>query len=370
MSSDINDRIKEATNNQSPFNEKQKEVATEVAVETLLGGRRNGLTAAEMAIRNANRGKARKLLEFAIKYGVVKLGWTATDYMRYAIENYGWESTGITGLKGSAKSNLLIQRGYAIYKDYKKVFAYMFTTIDHFLALLETAIETKQRIPWTGGDDIATLFPRSLYFTDRKLYSELKSAWETTRTIISNFDWTATRKNKVASFITDDITGDIITYNRVGDLYAHFDYRRWLWQRDFKDPNEMKAKLIAIEDTRFPLTPDALLHDSLTGTTYLICGVVYSGKDYFERADLGGVTRDSFIDYWDHRLELANASYKKFKKIIQASRAKDEKKLNAPDRQEWGRFSQYKKKIIQGKPLTPAEAKDYAALSDRIHKSV
>lgn len=328
------------------------------------------LSMAEVANRNANRGKAAKLLEFAVKYGVVTLGWTATDYMRYAIENYGWESTGITGLKGSAKSNLLLQRGYAIYKDWKKVFTHTFTTIDYFLALLEDAIENRKRIPWVGGDDIATIFPRSLYFTDRKLYSELKSAWETTRTIISNFDWTATRKNKVASFITDDITGDIIAYNRVGDLYAHFDYRRWLWQRDYRDPNEMIAKLIAIEDSRFPLTPLSLQHESLNKHRYLVCGVEYVGCDYFERCDLGGVPREEFVNYWDHRLELANASYKRFKKIIQASRAKDEKKDVQLSRDEWGRHSQYKKKMLSGKQLKPDEAKDFLALNDRIAKIV
>ncbi len=320
----------------------------------------------ELANRNANRGKAKKLLDFAVKYGVVKLGWTATDYMRYAIENYGWESTGITGLKGSAKSNLLLQRGYAIYHDWKMVFAHTFTTIDYFLALLEDAIENRKRIPWVGGDDIGTIFPRSLYFTDRKLYSELKSAWETTRTVISNFDWTATRKNKVASFITDDITGDIISYNRVGDLYAHYDYRRWLWQRDYKDPNEMIAKLIAIEDSRFPLTPLAIEHESLTKHTYLVCGVEYTGKKYFEKADLLGVPKEQFVNYWEHRLELASASYKKFKKIIQASRLKDEKKQDQPTREEWGKHSQFKKKILEGKQLKGDEAKEFMRINDKI----
>lgn len=323
----------------------------------------------DQAMRQASRGKAKRLIDYAIKYGVVKLGWTATDYMRYAIENYGWESTGITGLKGSAKSNLLLQRGFAIYKDWDLVFKRTFTEIDYFLALLEDAIERRIRIPWVGCDDIATIFPRSLYFTDRKLYSELKSAWETTRTIISNFDWTATRKNKVSTFITDDITGDIICYNRVGDLYASYDYQRWFWQRDFADPNEMYAKPVAIEDSRFPLIPEAINHDCLTKRKYLVCGQEYDAKEYFERADLGGVPRQEFIRYWEHRLDLASTSYRKFKTIIQASRLKESRKLDAPTREEWGRFSQYKKKILEGKQLTGDEAKDFCKLSDRIHKA-
>lgn len=330
----------------------------------------NDLTVQDRIARQASNPKAKKLLEYAIKYGVVKLGWTATDYMRYSIENYGWESTAITGLKGSAKSNLLIQRGYAIYKDWKKTFDHIFTTIDHFLFLIEDAIESGNRLAWIGGDDIATIFPRSLYFTDRKLYSELKAHWETTRTIISNFDWTATRKNKVATFITDDITGDIIAYNRVGDLYAHYDYQRWLWRRDFKDPNEMIPKPISIEDSRFPLTPIALKHDCLCNHKFVVCGVEYIGEQYFTRADLGGIPREEFVNYWDRRLELGKLSYKRFKQIIAQSKRKEAKAADAPSREEWGRHSQYKKKIILGQQLTKEEGADFMKINDRIAKYV
>ena len=56
---------------------------------------------------------AKKLFDVAIKYGVVHLGFSHIDYLRYAIENIGWECTAITGIKGTAKSCLLLQSGYA-----------------------------------------------------------------------------------------------------------------------------------------------------------------------------------------------------------------------------------------------------------------
>lgn len=281
----------------------------------------------EILEKQARKGKVKKFLDIAVKYGVVKKGWTATDYMHDAVSNYGWECTGITGLKGSAKSNLLMQRGFYIYQDWELVRAHMVTKRDQFLDLLGKAIEEKVVIPWMGVDDIATIFPSSLYFTDRKLHSELKATWETLRTTMSNFDWTATRKNKVASFITEDLTGDIICYNRRGDTLAFYDYQRWMWVRDWADPTEMYARLIAIEDIPFPLIPDSFKAEAiLREGTYLVGGVEYKGEAFFrERAKLGGVPRPEFVKYWNQRLDLGSESFVRFKKVIEAAKRKQEK---------------------------------------------
>lgn len=283
-------------------------------------------TIREKIEKTARRAKIKKLMDIAVKYGVVKRGWTASDYMRDAVEQMGWESTAITGPKGTCKSNLLMQRGFSIYQDWDIVREHTVTESQQFMTLLETAIEEKVRIPWVGVDDIATIYPRSLYFTDRKLYSELKSSWETVRTVMSNFDFTATRKNKVASFITEDITGDIITYNRQGEIIGHYDYRRWLWLRSLKDPTEMVAKLIAIEDIPFPLTPDSFKLDKiLREGEFIVAGQIYKGEEFFkQKARLMGVPRPEFVKYWDNRLALARNSYHRFKKIIEATQRRKE----------------------------------------------
>jgi len=293
------------------------------------------VTIAQRLETQSRRLKIKKLLDIAQKYGVVKKGWTAADYMREAVKNYGWESTAITGPKGSAKSNLLMQRGFSIYENWDEVQHHTITTREPFMDLLEKAIEEQVRIPWVGVDDIATIFPKSLYFTDRKLYSELQSSWETLRTVMSNFDFTATRKNKVATFITNDITGDIITYNRHGEIIAHYDYRRWLWLRNLKDPTEMVAKLIAIEDIPFPLTPDSFKLDKvLREGEFIVGGVSYKGERFFiKKARLTGVPRTEFVKYWNNRLTLASDAYHRFKKIIEKTKRKEEKQpLTAAER--------------------------------------
>jgi hypothetical protein len=263
--------------------------------------------------------KVAKLFQVAEKYGVVKRGFTAIDYLFDAIKNFGWESTAITGPKGSAKSNLLLQRGRAIYQDKAALKRHTVTKRTHFLDLMEGAIEQRERIPWMGIDDIATIFPSSLYHTHRKIYSELKSDWETVRTAMNCFDFTCTRKNKVASFILEDITGDIICYNRISDLLSHYDYRRWLWLRSLKDPTRMVAKLISIEDIPFPLTPDAfLISKVLTEGKFIVGGTEYIGEAFYkERAQLTGLSRTDFNEYWEERLDLAQTSWKRFRKIVE-----------------------------------------------------
>jgi len=283
--------------------------------------------------QQAQRSKIKKLIAIAEKYGVIHKGWTAADYMREAVKNFGWESTAITGPKGTAKSNLLLQRGYSIYEDWAKVHKHTITEREPFLLLLEEAIEGEVRIPWLGVDDIATIFPKSLYFTNRKLYSELQSSWETLRTVVSNFDFTATRKNKVATFITNDITGDIITYNRKGEVVAYYQYSRWLWLRNLKDPTEMVAKLISIEDIPFPLTPDSFkVMDLLRTGEFISGGHVYQGEEYFRtKARLTGVPRDQFIEYWNNRLKLASTAYHRFKRILEQTKGKEVKTTLTPE---------------------------------------
>ena len=280
--------------------------------------------------------KVAKLFQVAEKYGVVKRGNTAIDYLFDAIKDFGWESTAITGPKGHAKSNLMLQRGFAIYQNKVALKQHTITKREHFLNLMEDAIEKRERIPWMGIDDIATIFPSSLYHTHRKIYSELKSDWETVRTAVNCFDFTCTRKNKVASFILEDITGDIICYNRISDILSHYDYRRWLWLRSLKDPMRMVAKLISIEDIPFPLTPDAFkISKVLSEGKFIVGGIEYVGEAFYkERARLTGLSRTDFNEYWEERLDLAQVAWKRFRKIIEEPKAKS---ISDSERSEAGR---------------------------------
>jgi hypothetical protein len=175
--------------------------------------------------------------------------------------------------------------------------------------------------------DIAALFPKSLYFTHRKLYSKMQSSWETVRTVMNNFEFSCTLKNKVASFILADITGDIKCYNRSGEVKSHYDYQRWLWLRSIKDPTRDVPKLIRIEDIPFPLIPEAFeLDSSLKSGKFYSGGKEYKGIDFFKKhACLTGIERSDFKEYWNRRLNLAKSSFREFTSIFEEQATKQAK---------------------------------------------
>jgi hypothetical protein len=277
--------------------------------------------------RELRKKKIQRLFQFAEKYGVIKRGWSCIDYMFDAVKNMGWESTCISGPKGTAKSNLMLQHGKAIYGDITTARGHVVVKRKQLLDHMEYAIDNELRIPWEAVDDIGAIFPKSLYFTHRKLYSKLQSAWETTRTVFNCFEFSCTLKRKVAGFIMEDITGDIKTYNRCGDLKSHYDYRRWLWMRNLKDPTSDIAKLISIEDIAFPLIPEAFeLDKTFTTQKYYIGGIEYAGEAFYrEHAMLTGISREEFKGYWNDRLEIAKVSFKDFKDILEEPEPKQKK---------------------------------------------
>jgi len=291
--------------------------------------------------REVQKAKVAKLFQTAIKYGVIRPGWSCIDYMFYAAKHHGWESTCISGVKGTLKSNLLLQHGNAIYKNMNETKAHFVTKRKQLLNLMEYAIENEISIPWIGVDDIAALFPKSLYFTHRKMYSKLQASWETVRTVMNNFEFSCVIKRKVAGFILEDITGDIKCYNpvfldhsdgRSECVKGHYDYRRWLWLRNIKDPTTDIAKLIAVEDIPFPATPDALQYDpELKEGTFYSGGNKYKGADFFlNHACLTGIYESDFKQYWNERLNLAKHSFHDFASILEDADSKQSKTKEKP----------------------------------------
>jgi len=259
---------------------------------------------------------ARKIFKIAEEQGVVYPSYSGIDYLRTAINETGWESTAIGGTKGSAKSCLLMQRGYAVYQDWDTVHQFTVMEPNDFLNLMNT----RGRIPWIGWDDISVHLPASLYFTDRDLWSELSKNWDAYRVRISCFDCTAPRKNRIASFILEDLTGDIICYNRYKDLVSHLDYQRLLWQRDLKDPKRMNVKFIQVEKVAFPLTPDGLkISPELTKGTLIAGGAHVPKKDFytFEKSGLVGTPRPEFKRYWKRRLALSDKAGENLRRLFQ-----------------------------------------------------
>jgi len=297
--------------------------------------------------RELNKQKISKLFKFATKQGVIKQGWSFIDYARDSINRHGWESTCISGPKGTLKSNLLMQHGLAIYGDETTVIDNMITEKKQLIDKLQYAINNEICIPWIGVDDIAALFPKSLYFTHRKLYSKLQATWETVRTVMSNFEFSCVLKHKVSGFIMEDITGDIKCYNpsfmkkanpddKPHPIKCHYDYRRWMWLRNLKDPTTDIAKLILVEDTVFPATPDSFKHDKELNQDFIFAGQTYPGYEYFEKIlGLKGIETRMFRDYWNRRLAITKTSFEDFVGIWEDIEEKEkQKKLSQEERSE------------------------------------
>jgi hypothetical protein len=294
--------------------------------------------------KELHKTKTQKLFKMAEKYGVIKRGWSCIDYMRHAQERNGWESTCISGPKGTLKSNLMQQHGLAIYGNMNIVRKYFVTKRKQLLDLMQYAIDNEISIPWIGVDDIGALFPKSLYFTHRKLYSKLQSSWETVRTVMNNFEFSCVIKRKVAGFILEDITGDIKCYNPVfvgkTPIKGHYDYRRWLWLRNLKDPTTDVAKLISVEDIPFPATPDAFTFDEeIKSGTFYSSGEKYTGEEFFKNhACLHGIETSDFRQYWNNRLSLTKDSFSEFASIMEHPDTKQARdKENQEERSEHAR---------------------------------
>lgn len=257
----------------------------------------------------------KRIFATAQKLGVIFQGYTAIDYLRHAINIHGWECTTIDGVKGQAKSNLLLQRGYAIYENWDTVFENLVFEPIQFLDL----ISSSGRIPWIGWDDLTVHLPSTLYFTDRDMWAELSSNWAAYRTKLSCFDCTAPRKDRVVGFILDDMTGDITCFNRYKDVVSHYDFQRWIWQRNLKDPKKKTARPVLVEEVAFPLTPGALkITPELMRGKILSGGTQVPRTDFFtlEKSGLIGIPRPIFKRYWKRRLELADKAAKRSRELF------------------------------------------------------
>lgn len=306
---------------------------------------------------NMKKEKAKKLFEEAIKQGVIKLGWTDIDYMRYAALHRGWESTCISGPKGTLKSNLLLQHGIALWGSLEKALDYFVTDQPRLFELIQYAIDNEILLPWVGVDDIAMIFPKSLYFTKRKLYSEMQASWEAVRTVFANFEFSCVIKHKVATFILEDITADIKCYDPVFVDHAdgtsdcvkgHYIYRRWIWGPNYKDPTQEKAKVITVQNIPFPATPEALQYDpELKDGTFYASGKTYKGAEFFrERACLTGISTSDFRKYWDKRLGLAKKGFIRLSEIMRddaVKKAQQRAKLSAEELSEINRAKAMKR---------------------------
>lgn len=204
----------------------------------------------------------------AQRKGFYVSGWEIEDYLRNAIQNYGWECIPIWRIKGSYKSNRLMHWLYTIYGDWKLVHKYLVMQPLEFTELLKE----KGRIPMIGWNDIAAWFDSQLYFENRGLYTNIKRCWTLMRTKLNIFMATLPRKDEFPGFILRDLTAEVFC-----SPSSCYDFNRWSWSMNFRDPRKVKKRAISVcEDEVF---------------------------------DIYQVPKHEFIEiYWKRRMELAEGA--------------------------------------------------------------
>jgi len=112
-------------------------------------------------------------------------------------------------------------------------------------------------------------------------------------------------KSKIASFILEDLSGEIFMNRRVGeDLSTIYDFQRWMWSLDFTNPLKENFDIIRVDKQALPFTPEVSGHF---------------------KTRLPGVPTEVFKAYWQRRMDLAEESRTKLHAIVQKLEVKEEK---------------------------------------------
>jgi hypothetical protein len=104
-------------------------------------------------------------------------------------------------------------------------------------------VNTGDRIPFLGFDDINAHLPRSLYFTHRGQWQELSKNWNLSRAMVSCFVHTSPIKDDIASFILKDMDTEVHCYARQGggDGGDTGTYEVYRWVEDINVDNPFKT---------------------------------------------------------------------------------------------------------------------------------
>lgn len=174
-----------------------------------------------------------RLLEYH-KAGFFYPGWDINDYMRWAIDNFGWENFPIWGIKGSKKSNRIMKLEHDIYGDWELVHKFMIMQPLEFSKILKEYLDKPQRMnrfPLLAWDDIGAWFDSQTYFENRKLYTRIKRSWTLMRTKFNVFISTIPIKSELPGFILRDINSELFCTPN-----STWKYDRWTWRMHFLDP--------------------------------------------------------------------------------------------------------------------------------------
>lgn len=149
-----------------------------------------------------------RFLQYALRFGLIKWGYTEKEYIQYAIENQGYETVLVWGVQGSGKSNRILQEGYWVFEDWDKVLGAIVSKPKEFVERLQK-IPFGERTPWTGWDDVGVHFPSVSWRTNIEQYEAVDAAWAAIRTKCNVISLNIPLIDRLARNLKDNLTMEV-----------------------------------------------------------------------------------------------------------------------------------------------------------------
>lgn len=213
-----------------------------------------------------------KIVQTAVKFGLIKPGWTLEDYIRDAAESQGYATVQVWGEQGSGKSNRILQQGYWVYKDWDLVLKNIIFKPSSFVQRLKS-IPMGRRVPWLGWDDVGVHFTSNAFRTNIQEYESVDGAWASIRVKCSVISLTIPNISRLARNIKDNVSHEV-----------------------YLGRNQME---LVERIVRLP---------SFTSLESELFKVLIEGPQPFKLFD---VPTDVFKEYWEMRLELTEEALEK-----------------------------------------------------------
>lgn len=148
------------------------------------------------------------IVQTAIKFGLVKLGWTLEDYIREAAEEGKYVTCAIWGEQSAGKSNRLLQQGFWVYRDWDTVLENLVFKPLELKAKLKS-IPKGRRFPWIGWDDVGVHYTANRFRTDIDEYEAIDSVWTCLRVKCSVVSLTIPNINRLARNLKDNVSHEV-----------------------------------------------------------------------------------------------------------------------------------------------------------------
>lgn len=238
------------------------------------------------------RGTPPKIIEYGVKFGLIRIGWTLRDYMAYAVETTGYETICTWAERGSGKSNrLLIHGGWMHCQDkydydgWKIVLERTKFKPKDFISMLR-GIPHGKRYPWVGIDDIGVHMPSTIWRTDIETYQAVDAVWAAIRTKVNVIDVNIPLIDRLAKNIKDSLSFEMF----MG-----------------KNQNILIERLVRLPNIRDQLEAN-----------FRKCQI-----EPIHKIDLYEVPTDVFKEYWEMRLTLADEALERLDNIFSKRELED-----------------------------------------------